>query len=185
MTRQLSRQSMIAWMCGLLLISSLSGRAVAGCGCLPGGLGSLAFWRPVVVVAPLSVRGVGLYPIPQPQVAAPAPVVAPAPLTALAPPPGTLGTTYRQKTRRTPSDKHPRLGMLVVSGLQPGLKVTVWDMEGFSNDHHVWHFETKSPLIPGLAHVYRVAVWDDQGRLIESSVRAVRLIPGRIVELKY
>jgi hypothetical protein len=180
MTR-LSRQSKIAWVCGLLLISSLSGRVVAGCGCL----GPLAFWRPAVVGAPLSIGRVALYPIPQAVAPAPAPVVAPPPLTVLTPPPGTLGTTYRKKTRRIPSDKHPRLGMLVVRGLQPGLKVTVWEMEGFSNDQHVWHFETTSPLIPGLAHVYRVAVWDDQDQLVKSSVRTVRLIPGRIVELEY
>lgn len=179
---------MIAWLCGLALISCLPLRAEAGCGCLSSGLGSLAFWRPSIVVMPLAVRGVVPYPVAQipaaPVPAAPA-RVPDAQLAPLNPPPGTLGNTYRVKTRRTPTNKHPRLGMLMVSGLQPGLKVTVWDMDGFSNDQQVWHFETKSPLIPGLTHVYRVVVWDAQGRVLEPALRTVRLIPGRIVELKY
>lgn len=179
---------MIAGLCGLAWISCVTLPADAGCGCLSSGLGPLAFWRPNVVVAPVTVRGVVPYPVSQiPAAAAPAgPVrITPSPLSPISPPQGTLGRTYRVKTRRTPTTKHPRLGMLVVSGLQPGLKVTVWDMEGFSNDQHVWHFETKSPLIPGLAHVYRVVVWDAEGKVMEPALRTVRLIPGRIVELKY
>ena len=183
MIRMHSRYAKVAWVCGLLLMSSVSRQVVAGCGCLSSGWGTSGLWSSAVVAVPVSIGSPVMSPIPQP--ATPAPTVASAPLVTLAPPPGTLGSTYRRKTRRTPTDKHPRLGMLIVRGLKPGFTVTVWDMEGFSNDQHVWQFETKSPLLPGLAHIYRVVVWDSQDRLVKSSVRTVRLIPGRIVELEY
>ncbi len=121
----------------------------------------------------------------QPRVVIPAPV----------PPPGTIGRTYRLPSRPVPVEKHPRVGMIDVKVMDAN-QVIVHDMnamrtedtiDGFrdAKDPNIWHFESK-PLYPGLDHVYRVqANFKKADGTETSSERYVRLIMGRVVELKF
>ncbi len=101
----------------------------------------------------------------------------------IAPPPGTLGQTYRRLSTLLPDDAHPRMAAVVVylpehaDVSARGLKVT-WTGE-------VWRLETPTPLVPGMPHIYAVqAEWDaPEGRVNET--RWVRLIMGREVDLEF
>ena len=111
------------------------------------------------------------------------------------PPPGTIGKTYRLPSRPVPVEKHPRVGMIDVK-VVGAESVIVHDMnamrtedtiDGFrdAKDPNVWHFESK-PLYPGLDHVYRVqANFKTPDGKESSAERYVRLIMGRVVELKF
>lgn len=111
------------------------------------------------------------------------------------PPPGTIGRTYKLPSRPVPIEKHPRVGMIDVKVIGAE-QVIVHDMnamrtedtiDGFrdAKDSNIWHFESK-PLYPGLDHVYRVqANFKDANGTETSSERYVRLIMGRVVELKF
>lgn len=106
-------------------------------------------------------------------------------LGGVAPPPGTLGYTYRRYTRPVPEDRHPRTAMLEVYGVPAGLKLTVHGMDGFVDAKGVWRFETEKPPVTGLSLVRQVLVWNEDGSLNQPLVRSIRLIQGRIVELDY
>lgn len=109
----------------------------------------------------------------------------PGSLAPVAPPPGTLGYTYRRYTRPVPTDLHPRTAMLEVYGAPSGVRLTVHGTDGFADEKGVWHFQTETPPVPGLSLVRKVLVWNDDGSLNQPLIRTVRLIPGRIVELDY
>jgi hypothetical protein len=116
-------------------------------------------------------------------------------ISAPVPPPGTIGRTYRLPSRPVPVKKHPRVGMVDVK-VMDAENVIVHDMnamrtedtiDGFrdAKDSNIWHFESK-PLYPGLDHVYRVqANFTKADGTETSSERYVRLIMGRVVELKF
>ena len=130
--------------------------------------------------------------------AAPAPVqqrYAPRPqqLSALMPQ-GTLGRTYYQPSREIPADKHPRIGMIDVVA-NGATDVSVYNINphreedavnGFENQltNGLWQFETK-PLIPGVPHIYKVVFRFSDKPNSPETVRYVRMIPGRIVQLTY
>ncbi|WP_437187700.1 hypothetical protein SH668x_001106 [Planctomicrobium sp. SH668] len=110
------------------------------------------------------------------------------------PPPGTIGQTYQMRSRPVPVKMHPRAALVDVR--IPGAKnVRVHDMnvyrtqdflEGFQDDQDsdVWHF-TSEPLIPGLAHIYRIEarINGPEGEKVEE--RYVRLIMGRVIEVSF
>ncbi len=92
----------------------------------------------------------------------------------LAPPPGTLGRTYRRMSYPLPVDKHPRIGMLevtiskeveeMIAAQQPALELRVGardidgyfkPMKGYLGTDGIWHFESK-PLYPGIPHIFDV-----------------------------
>lgn len=115
------------------------------------------------------------------------------PLTA-SPPPGTLGRTYDLPSREIPAEKHPRIGMVDVL-VRGATSVRVLninphreedDIDGFQVDgnNSQWRFETK-PLIPGVPHIYKVIFRFSEEPNSPETVRFIRLIPGRIVELVY
>ncbi len=124
-----------------------------------------------------------------PQVAAPA-----VNMSQPAPPPGTIGQTYQLPSRPVPVEKHPRVGMIDVR-ITDAKDVIVHDMnpmrteetiDGFrdAKDPNIWHFETK-PLYPGLDHIYRIQAKVKNADGTEKKVeRYVRLIMGRVVELR-
>jgi len=107
-------------------------------------------------------------------------------LPAVAPPPGTLGMTYRQPSRLVPDEKHPRIGMIEVKSVPRDAQVSIKGMEGYFGKDGIWHFESEKPLFPGIPHIYHVKVVcfaaDGQEK---TDVRTFRLIPGRIVSLSY
>lgn len=127
--------------------------------------------------------GYGLNPIAQPQ---PYGLVQRRSLPAVAPPPGTLGMTYRQPSRLIPEDKHPRLGMIEVKSVPRDAEVSIKGMEGYFGKDGIWHFESEKPLLPGIPHIYLVKVvcFTSDGQE-KTDVRTFRLIPGRIVSLSY
>jgi len=97
-----------------------------------------------------------------------------------APPPGTLGQTYKRRSRLLEDAKHPRLGVVEVHVPEDvdvtavGLK-TKWTGK-------VWRLES-DPLLPGVPHIYEIkASW---GEGTEPHYRTVRLIMGRIVDLDF
>ncbi len=111
----------------------------------------------------------------------------------VAPPPGTLGRTYRIPSEPIPAEKHPRVGMLDVrtSGAVEILVISTNEfreedsIDGYQDavNANLWRFETK-PLIPGIPHVYRIEVYtSDDREAPPTTVRYVRLIPGRILTL--
>ena len=115
---------------------------------------------------------------------------APPRTAAVGPPPGTLTITYRQPSRPVPRDKHPRTGMLDVWNVPAGIKVTVENLNGYRGKDGVWHFETGRPLVPGIPHIYRVHIGPQPvrtyaTRFATGDMRTVRLIRGRIVDLRY
>ncbi|MFG0333244.1 MAG: hypothetical protein ACF8TS_07785 [Maioricimonas sp. JB049] len=115
------------------------------------------------------------------------------PLPHVAPPPGTLGRTYRLRSRPVPVEKHPRVAMIDVH-VENAVDVTVRGtndyrvedtLDGFQDvdDPSLWRFESK-PLIPGLPHIYEVDVEYATPEGTKTRQLYVRLIMGRIVELK-
>lgn len=105
---------------------------------------------------------------------------------AVSPPPGTLGRTYRRPSRPVPTDKHPRTAMIEVNA-PSAAEVTiegVEDFEGYLGNDGLWHFESDTPLLPGIPHIYDVkAEFVRHGRPV-TETRTVRMIPGRIVTLR-
>jgi hypothetical protein len=96
------------------------------------------------------------------------------------PPPGTLGQTYKRRTRLIDDAKHPRIGIVEVN-LPEHVDVTAKGLKT-KWDGKVWRLES-DPLIPGVPHIYEVkASW---GEGTEPQVRTVRLIMGRIVDVEF
>jgi hypothetical protein len=97
-----------------------------------------------------------------------------------APPPGTLGQTYKRRTRVIEDTKHPRVGVVEVA-LPEGVDVTATGLKSKWTGK-VWRLESE-PLLPGIPHIYEIkASW---GEGTEPQVRTVRLIMGRIVDLEF
>ena len=125
-------------------------------------------------------------PYPYPGSAAPArrvPVFAPArrrpPIVI---PPGTIGLTYRRISRLIPADEHPRTGMLEIHAVPAGHAVTITGMEGYRAMNGVWYFRTVRPLIPCTSLIRTATIPTARMR---SSYRVFRLIPGRIVTMRW
>ena len=98
----------------------------------------------------------------------------------IAPPPGTLGQTYKRRSRVLEDNKHPRVGVVEVA-LPENVDVTAKGLKSKWTGK-VWRLESDS-LIPGIPHIYEVrASW---GEGTEPQVRTVRLIMGRIVDLEF
>lgn len=97
-----------------------------------------------------------------------------------APPPGTLGQTYKRRTRVIDDNKHPRVGIVEVQ-LPEGVDVSATGLKSKWTGK-VWRLESE-PLLPGIPHIYEIkASW---GEGTEPQVRTVRLIMGRIVDLEF
>jgi len=97
-----------------------------------------------------------------------------------APPPGTLGQTYKRRSRPIEDTKHPRIGVVEVN-LPEEVDVTAKGLK-IKWTGKVWRLESDS-LIPGIPHIYEVkASW---GEGTQPQVRTVRLIMGRIVDLDF
>jgi len=124
------------------------------------------------------------------------------PTEPLAPPPGTLGRTYRQLSQPIPETEHPRTGMLEICNVPPGLTVRIAGMDGYRGKDGIWYFKTERPLIPCVPFIYTVrfepdepghgepgapcrAVLPECGPKTCCDYRVVRLIPGRTVYLQY
>ncbi|WP_145365826.1 hypothetical protein [Stratiformator vulcanicus] len=95
----------------------------------------------------------------------------------IAPPPGTLGRSYFQKTEAIPADEHPRMAILEVKvpsqyvpDPAPGVstRVTLEDPRGrlpaleekdiyYDEMRDAWVFET-DPLWPGVPQIYRMRI---------------------------
>ena len=113
---------------------------------------------------------------------------------AAATPPGTLGRTYYRPSREIPAEKHPRIAMVDVVA-QGATEVSLYNIyphreedavEGFENQltNGLWQFETK-PLIPGVPHIYKAVFKFSDAPNAPETVRYIRLIPGRIVQITY
>jgi len=101
----------------------------------------------------------------------------------MSPPPGTLGRTYRVRTRLIEDDLHPRVGILEVH-LPENANITA---RGLKNTWtgKVWELKSADPLLPGIPQVYAVkAEFDRDGQRV-TEYRWVRLIMGRVVELDF
>ena len=97
-----------------------------------------------------------------------------------APPPGTLGQTYKRRSRLIEDNKHPRVGVVEVN-LPEQVDVTARGMKSKWTGK-VWRLES-DPLTPGIPHIFEVkASWGDGGQV---QVRTIRLIMGRIVDLDF
>lgn len=110
------------------------------------------------------------------------------------PPPGTIGRTYQLRSKPVPVDMHPRVALLDVY-VPDATNVFVHDinpyrtqdrLDGFQDAENpdMWHFETE-PLYPGLPRIYRIEAQipgEDGPRMEE---RYVRLIMGRVLELRF
>lgn len=103
----------------------------------------------------------------------------------VAPPPGTLGRTYQQRSRLLEEDQHPRLGVVEIR-LPEDVDVTSRGLKSVWTGK-VWRLESKEPLIPGLSHIYAIKAEkrSADGDVISTDVRWVRLIMGRIVDLEF
>ena len=100
----------------------------------------------------------------------------------MAPPPGTLGQTYKRRSRLIDDEKHPRVGMVDVY-LSENYEVTAKGMKVKRLDK-VWRLES-DPLWPGIPHIIEVkSEWGPEGAK-QQQVRFVRLIMGRIVDLEF
>lgn len=100
----------------------------------------------------------------------------------MAPPPGTLGQTYKRRSRPVDEEKHPRVGMVDVY-LSENYEVTAKGMKVKRLDK-VWRLES-DPLWPGIPHIIEVkSEWGPEGAK-QQQVRSVRLIMGRIVDLEF
>lgn len=178
-----------------------------------GALGQGTWHQAPMPVSPLPSQEHWSPPPQFPAAVLPSPPPLPRSFAGDGPPPGTLGRTYRVPTALVPLEKHPRVGMLDVylprdllarEGFDDRhyIKATIEGIEGFIGDDGNWHFES-DPLPPGVSHVYEVnfdvvrvhkLTEIQYGRTFEKEVevtvkhlgfRTVRLIPGRIVELRY
>lgn len=98
----------------------------------------------------------------------------------IAPPPGTIGLTYKRRTRVIDDSKHPRVGIVEVQ-LPEEVDVTAVGLKSKWNGK-VWRLESE-PLLPGVPHIYEVKAQWYEGT--EPQVRTVRLIMGRIVDLEF
>ncbi len=97
-----------------------------------------------------------------------------------APPPGTLGQTYKRRSRRLEEAKHPRVGVVEVR-LPENVDVTATGLKSKWTGK-LWRLES-DPLVPGIPHIYEIkASW---GAGADPQVRTVRLIMGRIVDLDF
>ncbi len=97
-----------------------------------------------------------------------------------APPPGTLGQTYKRRSRILEENKHPRIGVVEVY-LPEEVDVTARGLKSKWTGK-VWRLESDS-LLPGIPHIYEIkASW---GEGTQPQVRTVRLIMGRIVDLEF
>jgi hypothetical protein len=103
-----------------------------------------------------------------------------------APPPGTLGRTYKQPSALIPKDEHPRTARIDVAiTTLPFVEVLgLEDFDGFRGRDGLWHFKSKRPLLPGVPHIYQVIAHDGTPGGVED-VRTVRMIPGRIVRVAF
>jgi hypothetical protein len=100
----------------------------------------------------------------------------------MSPPPGTLGQTYKRRTRLIDDEKHPRVGMIEVH-LSDNYEVTCKGMK-VKWTGKVWRLES-DPLLPGIPHIVQVkSEWGPEGAK-QQQVRSVRLIMGRIVDLEF
>ena len=97
-----------------------------------------------------------------------------------APPPGTLGQTYRRRSRPIEVTKHPRIGAVEVH-LPEEVDVTAEGLK-VKWTGKVWRLESDS-LIPGIPHIYEVKASWGEGTVPQ--VRTIRLIMGRIVDLEF
>lgn len=127
----------------------------------------------------------GEYADPYPVQEMPVPVTPGTNRFAVSPPPGTLGQTYRQRSSLIPDDKHPRCAAVEVY-LPEDVDVSGRGLKA-SWTGKVWHLETKDPLLPGLVHIYAIKAEkrNDAGEVVSTDVRWVRLIMGRVVDLKF
>ena len=143
---------------------------------------------PSAQLAPGAI-GVPLYPVPDreanpgspvdPNIPAASPGVA-TDRFGYAPPPGTLGQTYKRRSRPLEDNKHPRVGVVEVR-LPEGVDVTAAGLKSKWTGK-VWRLESDA-LLPGIPHIYEVkASW---GTGTEPQVRTIRLIIGRIVDLDF
>ncbi|HBN75916.1 MAG TPA: hypothetical protein DD473_08870 [Planctomycetaceae bacterium] len=111
-----------------------------------------------------------------------------------APSPGTLGRTYYLPSRDIPASKHPRIAMIdiIVPDATSVRVVNMYvhreedDVDGYEDTrlNGLWRFETL-PLLPGIPHIYKVIFRFSDDPTAPETVRYVRLIPGRIIELTY
>jgi len=101
-------------------------------------------------------------------------------------PPGTLGFTYRRISRLVPEDEHPRTGMIDIFNVPAGMQVTIAGMEGYLGNDGVWHFRTIRPLLPCNPTIRTAYLHSPLGiPVVCGNYRAFRLIPGRIVSLRW
>lgn len=113
------------------------------------------------------------------------------PMEPLAPPPGTLGRTYKQLSTPVPEEEHPRTGMLEICNVPAGYTATIRGMDGYLGKNGAWCFKTVRPLIPTVPYVYTIHFHGPNchagrcGPKTACDYRVVRLIPGRIVYLNY
>lgn len=98
----------------------------------------------------------------------------------VAPPPGTLGQTYKRRSALIDESKHPRVGIVDVH-LPEAVDVTAKGLKSKWTGK-VWRLESDS-LMPGVPHIFEVkASW---GEGTQPQVRTVRLIMGRVVDLEF
>jgi hypothetical protein len=103
----------------------------------------------------------------------------------VAPPPGTLSRTFQLRSTLVDDDKHPRIGVVDVF-LPENVDVTARGMKSQWTGK-VWRLETKEPLLPGVPHIYAIKAErkSPTGDVVSTDVRWVRLIMGRIVDLRF
>jgi len=103
----------------------------------------------------------------------------------MSPPPGTLGRTYQQRSRIFDDEKHPRMAAVDVY-LPEELDVSARGMKSIWTGKH-WRLEAKDPLLPGVPHIYAIKAErkSPDGQVVSTDVRWIRLIPGRVVDLRF
>ena len=101
-------------------------------------------------------------------------------------PPGTLGRTYHQISRLVPESEHPRTGIIEICDVPAGMQVTIDGMEGYVGTNGVWYFRTIHPLLPCTPTVRTAFIASPFGvNHAGPNYRAFRLIPGRIVSMRW
>ncbi len=103
----------------------------------------------------------------------------------MTPPPGTLGRTYHQRSRIFDDEKNPRMAAVDVY-LPENVDVSARGMKSIWTGKH-WRLEVKDPLLPGVPHIYAIKAErkTPEGEVASTDVRWIRLIPGRIVDLRF